>query len=80
MAKIMVGYSKNVEIYDNDHCPDGMQYLEDLSNDRLDELLSAADRAPDRDFHFSAISNGREYEYVIIRRGENEYELKSGAY
>ena len=71
----MVGYNKNVQIYDNDRYPDGMRYLEDLSNDRLDELLSAADRAPDRDFHFTAMFDGRAYEYVIIRRGENEYEL-----
>ncbi len=75
MSKIMVGYSKNVQIYDNDRYPDGMRYLEDLSNDRLDELLSAADRAPDRNFHFPAMFNGIVYEYVIIRRGENEYEL-----
>ena len=75
MSKIMVVYSKNVQIYDNGHCPDGMRYLEDLSNDRLDELLTAVDRAPDRNFHFPVMFNGVVYEYVIIRRGENEYEL-----
>lgn len=75
MSKIMVGYNKNVQIYDNDRYPDGMRYLEDMSNDRMDELLTAVDRAPDRNFHFSAMFNGKTYEYVIIRRGENEYEL-----
>jgi hypothetical protein len=77
MTKINI---EDVEIYDNDRCPGGMRYLQDLSHERLHELLRSARNEPDRDTHFTAFVSGREAEFVLIRRGEGEYELAPGSY
>lgn len=68
----------DIVIYDNDHCPGGMRYLEDLSRERLFELLDGARLQRDHDVHFTALISGREAEFILIRRGDGEYELAPG--
>lgn len=77
MATIKIG---DITIYDNDKAPRGLDYLQDMSRDRLDELLFNARANADQDTHFTALVGGKEREYVIIHRGPDEYELKPGAF
>jgi len=70
----------NITIYDNDRAPRGLDYLQDVSNERLDELLRSARTERDKDTHFTAFVDGKEKEYILIHRGPDEYELSPGSY